>query len=202
MDYINRLDNYDGQELAKIAQEDQYQLYDEALCIYKKFGEHTEAIKILLIKQQNLKGAQAFAEKTNQPEVWTELGKAQLDQNLLREAIDSFIKANNPSMYMMVINIAQNQECFEELVQFLLMARKTLKEQIIDSELIFSYAKCGDKYLGELENFISEPNQGDLQKVGDKCFESKLYTPAKILFQRIGNNQKLAQVYVMLKEYV
>jgi clathrin heavy chain len=31
MDYINRLDNYDGVELAKIAQEDQYQLYDEAL---------------------------------------------------------------------------------------------------------------------------------------------------------------------------
>jgi clathrin heavy chain len=109
-----------------------------------------------------LKGAQAFAEKTNIPEVWTELGKSQLDQNMLREAIDSFIKANNPSMYMMVINIAQNQECFEELVQFLLMARKTLKEQIIDSELIFSYAKCGDKYIGELENFISEPNQGDL----------------------------------------
>jgi len=38
MDYINRLDNYDGAELAKIASEDQYRLYDEALCIYKKFG--------------------------------------------------------------------------------------------------------------------------------------------------------------------
>ena len=162
MNYINRLDNYDGQELAKIAQEDQYQLYDEALCIYKKFGEDVEAVKILLEKQQNLKGAQAFAEKTNKPEVWTELGKAQLDQSLLKEAIESFIRANNPSMYMMVINIAQNQECYEELVTFLLMARKTLKEQIIDSELIYSYAKCGDKYLGELENFISEPNQGDI----------------------------------------
>ena len=202
MNYINRLDNYDGQELAKIAQEDQYQLYDEALCIYKKFGEDVEAVKILLEKQQNLKGAQAFAEKTNKPEVWTELGKAQLDQSLLKEAIESFIRANNPSMYMMVINIAQNQECYEELVTFLLMARKTLKEQIIDSELIYSYAKCGDKYLGELENFISEPNQGDIQKVGDRCFENKLYTQAKVLFQRIGNNQKLAQVQVMLKEYV
>ena len=72
-----------------------------------------------------MRGAQEFAEKTNMPEVWTELGKAQLDQNLLKEAIDSFIKAGNPSMYMMVINIAQNQECYEELVQFLLMARQT-----------------------------------------------------------------------------
>lgn len=202
MDYINRLDNYDGQELAKIAQEDQYQLYDEALCIYKKFGEDVEAVKILLEKQSNLKGAQAFAEKANKPEVWTELGKAQLDQSMLREAIESFIKAGNPSMYMMVINIAQNQECYEELVQFLLMARKTLKEQVIDSELIFAYARCGDKYLGDLEGFISDPNQADLLKVGERCFESKLYTPAKVLFQRVGNNQKLAQVYVMLKEYV
>jgi clathrin heavy chain len=121
---------------------------------------------------------------------------------MLKEAIESFIRANNPSMYMMVINIAQHQECYEELIQFLLMARKTLKEQIIDSELIFAYAKCDTKYLGDLENFIAEPNQGDLQKVGDRCFENKLYIPAKILFQRIGNNQKLAQVYVMLKEYV
>lgn len=72
-----------------------------------------------------MRGAQEFAEKTNTPEVWTELGKAQLDQNLLKEAIDSFIKAQNPSMYMMVINIAQNEECYEELVQFLLMARQT-----------------------------------------------------------------------------
>jgi hypothetical protein len=29
---------------------------------------------------------------------------------------------------MPVINIAKNQECWEELVQFLLMARKKLKE--------------------------------------------------------------------------
>lgn len=79
MDYITRLDNYDGVGLAEVAEEDQYQLYDEALCIYKKIGEHVKAVNILLTKQNNLKGAQEFAEKTNKPEVWTELGKAQLD---------------------------------------------------------------------------------------------------------------------------
>lgn len=50
MDYINRLDNYDGVGLAEVAEEDQFQLYDEALCIYKKFGEHVRAINILLKK--------------------------------------------------------------------------------------------------------------------------------------------------------
>lgn len=116
MDYVNRLDNFDGVELAKIAQDDQYQLYDEALCIYKKFGEHVEAMKILLHKQNNIRSAQEFAEKTNKPEVWTELGKAQLDQGHIKEAMESFIKANEPSMYMAVINIAQNQDSWEELI--------------------------------------------------------------------------------------
>lgn len=36
MDYINRLDNYDGEEIAKIALSEEYALYEEALVIYKK----------------------------------------------------------------------------------------------------------------------------------------------------------------------
>jgi clathrin heavy chain len=94
---------------------------------------------------------------------------------MLREAIESFIKAKDPSAYMMVINIGQNQECWEELVQFLLMARTSMKEQTIDSELIFSYAKCGDRYLGEMENFIGDPNQADILKTADRCFDNRLY---------------------------
>ncbi len=50
MDYINKLDNYDGEGLAEVAEEDQYQLYDEALFIYKKFGKHVKAINVLLNK--------------------------------------------------------------------------------------------------------------------------------------------------------
>ena len=82
----------------------------------------------------------------------------------------------------MIINMGSNQECFEELIQFLLMARKTLKEQLIDSELIFCYAKCGDKFLGEMENFIQDPNQADTTKTAERCFDNKLYTAARILF--------------------
>jgi clathrin heavy chain len=67
--------------------------------------------------------------------------------------------------------------------------------------LIFCYAKCGDKYLGEMENFIQDPNQADLMKTADRCIEHKLFNAAKILYQKSGNNQKLAVVYVMLKQY-
>ena len=61
-------------------------------------------------------------------------------------------------MYVLVINTAESQQCFEELIPFLLMARGMIKENLIDQELIYAYAKCGQRHLPELEAFISEPN--------------------------------------------
>jgi clathrin heavy chain len=46
MDYINRLDNYDGLDIAKLALESE--LYEEVLVIYRKYGEHTQALDILI----------------------------------------------------------------------------------------------------------------------------------------------------------
>ena len=65
-------------------------------------------------------------------------------------------------MYLRVIAQANSDDCYEDLVQFLLMARKSLKEQVIDTELIFAYAKCGEKCLVDLENFVREQNKEDL----------------------------------------
>jgi clathrin heavy chain len=61
MDYIGRLDNYDGEKLAAIAKEPQHALYEEALFIYKKFSNHLEAIRVLLYNLQNVKAATEFA---------------------------------------------------------------------------------------------------------------------------------------------
>lgn len=76
MDYINRLDNYDGIKLANMCKEPAHALYDEALVIYKKFNEPVEAIRVLLYNLNNIRGATEFADKTNKPEVFSELGKA------------------------------------------------------------------------------------------------------------------------------
>lgn len=65
MDYVNRLDNYEGVQLANIALEDQHKLYDEALAIFKKFGEHVEAVKVLIHHLQNIQSATEYAEKVN-----------------------------------------------------------------------------------------------------------------------------------------
>lgn len=201
MDYINRLDNYDGLKLADIAKEPQHRLFEEALCIYKKFGENVEAIKVLLYNIEDIKLATEYADKTNKKEVWYELGQAQLQQDNLRECIDAFIKAVNADHFDRVINLAQSQNNFEDIIPYLLMARQQKKEQRIDSELLFSYAMGGERFLSELEAFVQDPNQADIQKSGDRCFDARLFLSAEILFKRINNNQKLAQVYVMLKKY-
>lgn len=73
------------------------------MCIYKKFNQPVEAIKVILYNLQNIKQATEYAEKTNLPEVFSELGKAQLDNQNLQAALDAFISANDPSMFERVI---------------------------------------------------------------------------------------------------
>lgn len=54
MDYINKLDNFDGHNLALVAKGEKYKLYDEALAIYKKIGDSVEAIKVIIENLENL----------------------------------------------------------------------------------------------------------------------------------------------------
>lgn len=50
----------------------------------------------------NLDRAYEFAERCNEPPVWSQLAKAQLQKGMVKEAIDSYIKADDPSAYMEV----------------------------------------------------------------------------------------------------
>lgn len=50
--------------------------------------------------------AYEFAERCNEPAVWSQLAKAQLQKGMVKEAIDSYIKADDPSSYMEVVQAA------------------------------------------------------------------------------------------------
>lgn len=56
----------------------------------------------------NLDRAYEFAERCNEPAVWSQLAKAQLQKELVKEAIDSYIKADDPSAYMEVVQAADH----------------------------------------------------------------------------------------------
>jgi hypothetical protein len=66
-------------------------------------------IQVLIENVQNLDRAYEFAERCNEPDVWSLLAKAQLEQDMVKEAIDSFIKADDPSVYTDVVAIARKE---------------------------------------------------------------------------------------------
>merc|ERR1712159_570637 len=81
------------------------------------------------------------------------------------------------------------------------MARTKIKDPFIESELVYSLAKSAQGSLVEMEEFISSTNTADLQMIGDRLYDEKIYKAAKILYNNIGNNSKLASTHVQLEEY-
>lgn len=200
-EYVNRLDNYDAPELADYALR-QHNLYEEAFLIYKKAGCHEQAIEVLLNNSSDLERAQEFAERVATPEVWSKLGEAQLRNFNVSGAIDSYIKAEDTNNYLAVIRGAEEEGCYKKLIKFLLLCRKKMlhqRDNIVDSEIIFAYAK--EELLTELEDFINSSNQADIGMVGDRCYADTLYEAARILFSHINNFQKLTSCLVKLQRF-
>ncbi|XP_040566519.1 LOW QUALITY PROTEIN: clathrin heavy chain 1 [Lepeophtheirus salmonis] len=197
MEYIDKLDNYDAPDIANIAI--QNQLYEEAFAIFKKFDVNSSAVQVLIEKVGNLDRAYEFAERCNEPAVWSQLGKAQLKQDMVKEAIDSFIKANDPTDYLDVVETTTRTNNWEDLVRYLQMARKKARDTYIESELIYAYAKTNR--LADLEDFITSPNHADFLKIGDRCFDGKMYEAAKLFYKNVSNFAKLAITLVYLKDY-
>ncbi len=209
LEYINRIDNFDGPEIAKIAASEQYELFEEAFVIYVKFSKKAEgaekmalevsAIEVLVDHIRALDRAKEFAERVQEKAVWSKLAKAQLDEDLVTEAIDSYIKAVDPSYFVEVISAAEKEGAYKGLVDYLQMARKEVKEAVIENELIYALAKMHS--LSDLETFIAAPNIANIEQVGERCFDEGMCEAARILFANINNNAKLALCYVHLCQY-
>ena len=212
MDYIDRLDHFDGPEIAKIAISEQHELYDEGFAIYTKFSrvEFTdeEAVRVkmqvsaLTILVDNLKAlerAQSYAERCDEAPVWSKLGQAQLQEKMASEAIASFIAAEDPSEYVKVCEEANDAEIWTNLIPYLHMARKTIKENFLDTELIYSLAKTNA--TTELEDFVNSPNCANIQAIGDRSFSEGMYSAAKLMYISINNNAKLALCHINLFEF-
>lgn len=207
MDYINRLDNYDGPQIAKIAMGEQYKLYEEAFVIYKKKGMNLDSIEVLLDYIQDLDRARDFAEKVNQADVWSKLGNAYLDKFLTNEAIDCYLRSKDSTQFLRVIHIVDNESedaegnsaKYENLLKYLNMAREATRDPAIDNAYTYALARLNK--IPELEAFLSNTNSADCQKVGDKCFKLKMYEAAKVLYTVVKNNSKISSCLVHMKEF-
>ncbi|PNI90373.1 CLTCL1 isoform 6 [Pan troglodytes] len=197
MEYISRLDNYDALDIASIAVSSA--LYEEAFTVFHKFDMNASAIQVLIEHIGNLDRAYEFAERCNEPAVWSQLAQAQLQKDLVKEAINSYIRGDDPSSYLEVVQSASRSNNWEDLVKFLQMARKKGRESYIETELIFALAKTSR--VSELEDFINGPNNAHIQQVGDRCYEEGMYEAAKLLYSNVSNFARLASTLVHLGEY-
>ncbi|KAI8476142.1 MAG: vesicle coat protein clathrin, heavy chain [Monoraphidium minutum] len=197
-DYIHRLDNFDGPAVAEKAIE--FGLPEEAFEIFRKFGRKVEAIQVLIKHAGDLNRAHDFANKVDEPAVWSELGHAYLEAGDVPDAIAAYLRSQDGSRYAQVIDACKaSGSHYDDLVKFLGMVRKKVKEPKVDTELVYAYAKTGA--LGELDTFIHGTHQANLQSVGDRCFDEGMHEAARVLFAFIPNWGRLASTLVRLHRF-
>ncbi|KAI9851696.1 MAG: hypothetical protein M1838_003034 [Thelocarpon superellum] len=197
MDYIHQLSNYNAPDIANICIE--VGLFEEALEVYKKTDSHPEAVGVLIEHIVSIDRAQEYAERVELPAVWSRVAKAQLDGLRVTDAIESYLRAADPSNYAEVIEIATRAGKDDELIKFLRMARQTQREPAVDTALAFCYARTGQ--LSELEDFLRGTHVADVEASGDQAYEEGHHQAAKIFFTSISNWAKLATTLVHLEDY-
>lgn len=79
------------------------------------------------------------------------------------------------------------------------MARKSLREPAIDTELAVAFART-DR-LHDMEEFLGMTNVADQLSAGEKVFEMELYEAARLLFSSISNYARLATTLIYLDEH-
>jgi len=210
--YIDELDNFDAKEIALICVSENHNLYEEAHNIYLKFSKieltpdkeeqvemQVNAVGVLVDYVKDLERAKSYANQCDEKPVWSKLAKAQLAEKLTADSIESFINAEDPSEYVEVCSEGNDSGLWAELIPFLMMCRKTLQENLLDTELIYSYARTNN--LVDMEKFVNGPNVANIQMIGDRCFNEGIYNAAKILYSNINNNSKLALCHINLEEF-
>ncbi|KAJ5412133.1 uncharacterized protein N7487_006492 [Penicillium crustosum] len=191
MDYIHQLNEFSADEIAEMCIS--VGLYEEAFEIYKKVNNYLAAVNVLVENIVSIDRAQEFAE------LWSKVAKAQLDGLRVTDSIESYIRAEDPSNYHEVIETATHAGKDEDLVKYLRMARKTLREPAIDTGLAFCFARLDQ--LAELEDFLRTTNVADIEASGDKAYAEGFHHAAKIFFTNISNWAKLATTLVHLEDY-
>ena len=197
MEYIHQLNAYNAEEIANSCIS--IGLFEEAFEIYKKEDNHLAATNVLVDHIVSIDRAQDYAERVELPEVWSKVAKAQLDGLRVPDSIESYIKANDPANYIEVIEIATRAGKDEDLIRYLKMARKTVREIPLDTALALSYARLDQ--LSELEDFLHSANVADVEACGDKAYEEGYHQAAKSFYASISNFAKLATTLVHLEEY-
>ncbi|ELP92102.1 clathrin heavy chain, putative [Entamoeba invadens IP1] len=197
MDYIRKLKDYDAEEIGQSCIDDS--LFEEAYEVYTKFDLKELAMDVLLRDIKDLTRAKDFADRSKMPLLYKKLGEAQLDEFKVKDAITSLLKAQDISLRQRVIDIAEQDGSYEDLVTYLNMCKEQTKDSIVETEILYCYAKL--KKTEEIEKFLKNANCANLSAVADRCFNEEMYLAAKILYASLNNYIKMASCLIKLKDF-
>ena len=196
-EFVDQLDNFDGVEVAEQAL--QHGLHEEAFRLYRRANLHVQAVGVLIDHLGDLERAREFAEKMSKREVWAKLARAQRAQGLFRNAVDSSLKADDPSDYVEIIQTGKSMGAWEDLLRYLQAARAKLRDVAIESEYLYVLARLNQ--LTQLTAIVSAPNIAQVQAIGERCHAEGLFEAARILFTSISNFARLATTLVHLQDF-
>lgn len=198
MDHLQRLQNYDGAEVAVTCA--QAGLFEEAFVAFKKAGNQSAAMAVLIDNIKDYERSLAFAEDCNDRKVWKALGVGMRKAGKIGPSIEAYLRADDASDYVELIRVAGGAAQYAEgMLQYLQMARKNNRDPIIDNEIIFALATL--HRLADMEQFLAHAHAGQLQVVADRCFQAQLWEPCKLLLSSVNNHAKLAITLVHLCDY-
>ena len=197
MDYVNRLDAFNGPEVGEIAVGNE--LYEEAFAIFKKFDLHLDAMKVLLESIESIERGLEYAQKVDLPRGVVPARQGAARGGRRRRRRGAYIKAQDSSDYAAVIDVAKRCDDYEALVSYLVMVRKKVKDARGHGAVLRLRAHRFE--LSDLEEFISTPNAANRATVGDRCFDEGLYEAAKVMFTADSNWGRLASTLVKLHQF-
>jgi Region in Clathrin and VPS len=116
-----------------------------------------------------------------------------LNLNSLHFFADSYIKAEDPANFAEVIKISNHAGKHDDLVRFLQMACKSLREPKIDMELAYAYAKTNR--LHGMEDFLSMTNVADIPEVGEYT-----WARTKLQWRVLGKPETTSESFHILSQ--
>ncbi|BAM41108.1 clathrin heavy chain [Theileria orientalis strain Shintoku] len=225
-EYLNKLNNYEVNSLAKLANE--LGLYHSSYQLYRKVDKYQEAFNELVFLEQMynkpstpqssleernrdlkrlnnfenregvLKEMLAYATLVDKSAIWFKLGKIYLDRNMLNDGVDCYLKSGN-----FTHNAQIKQACKEQpelLLRWLREATKIKQVPELVNDLLIMLAK-----MSETSEFLAVLNANaastDLNTVGNELMNLGLYKESVDVFTRTNNYNKLAICYVQLSRY-
>ena len=113
MKYVTQFNDYTSDKISQLLIESN--LFDEAIAVYKKFGQNIEAVRIMINNKNDIKQAADFARICDDPNIWDLVNKAQKNSNTKTPSVVDPLKIHDPqkieqNILQYFIDIVENKK--------------------------------------------------------------------------------------------